>query len=72
VGATTTTEILGTPQEHRPKFVHRDAANEATKYMTQDAHLTIIRKTGISKNEKQLQVDYEYIHIKANGVKSTV
>jgi len=52
VGATFNTEILGTQQERRHKLVHRDAANAATKHMTQDAHLKIIRKTGSWKNMK--------------------
>jgi len=66
-GATTNTDILGTQQEHRHKLVHRDAANAATRHMTQDAHLKIVRKTGSRKNKKQHVVGCEYIHIEANG-----
>jgi hypothetical protein len=51
-GATSNTELLGAQQEHRHKLVYRDAANTATKHMTQNAHLKIIRKTGSSKNLK--------------------
>jgi len=51
-GTSSNTDILGTQQARRHKFVHRDAANVATKHMTQDAHLKIVRKTGISKNKK--------------------
>jgi len=67
VGATSNTEILGTQQERRHKLVHRDAANLATKHMTQDAHLKIVRKTGSSKNKKQRAVGCKYILIVANG-----
>ena len=66
-GATSNTELLGTQQERRHKLVHRDAANVATKHMTQDAHLKIVRKTGSSKNKKQHAVGCEYILIVANG-----
>jgi hypothetical protein len=52
-GATSHTELLGTQQERRPKLVHRDAANAATKFMIQQAHLKIVRKTGSSKYKKQ-------------------
>jgi len=67
VGATSNTEILGTKQVRRYKFVHRDAANAATKHMTQDEHLKIVRKTGSSKNKKQQAVGCDYIHIEANS-----
>jgi hypothetical protein len=66
-GATSNTELLGTQQERRHKLVHRDAANVATKHMTQDAHLKIVRKTGSSKNKKQHAVGCKYIRIVANG-----
>ena len=66
-GATSNTELLGTQQERRHKLVHRDAANVATKHMTQDAHLKIVRKTGSSKNKKQYAVGCKYILIVANG-----
>jgi len=49
-GATSNMELLFTHQDLRHKLVHRDAANVATKHMTQDAHLKIVRKTGTSKN----------------------
>jgi hypothetical protein len=60
-GATSNMAILGTQQERRHKSVHRDSANAATKHMTQDAHLKIIRKTGSSKNTKQHAVGWEYM-----------
>jgi len=63
--ATTNTDILGTQQERRHKSVHRDAADAATKHMTQDAHFKIVRKTGSRTNKKQHAVGCEYIHIDA-------
>jgi hypothetical protein len=66
-GATSNTEILGTQQECRYKLVHHDAANVATKHMSQDAHLKIVRKTGSSNNKKQHAVGCKYILIEANG-----
>jgi len=51
-GPTSNTEILGTPQVHRYKLVHHDAANAATKHMTQDAHVKIVRETESRKNTK--------------------
>jgi hypothetical protein len=64
---TSNTEILGTQQECRHKLVHLDAANVATKHMTQDAHLKIVRKTESSKNKKQHAVRGEYIRTEANS-----
>ena len=63
---------LGTQQERRHKSVNRDAANAATKHLTQAAHLKIVRRTGISKNEKQHAIGCEYIHIEAEGGQLTV
>jgi len=71
-GATSNTDILGTQQERRHKLVHRDAANAATKHMTQDAHLNILHKTGSRKNKKQHGVGCEYIHIEAKSGQLTV
>ena len=71
-GATSNTEILGTQQACRYKLVHRDAANAATKHMTQDAHLKIVRKTGSGRNQMQHVVGCEYIHIDAIGGELTV
>jgi len=71
-GAISNMAILGTQQERRQKLVHRDAANPATKHMTQVAHLKIICKTGSSKNRKQHAVGCEYIHIEANSSQLTV
>jgi len=71
-GAPSNMEILGTQQERRHYLVHHDAANGATKHMTQDAHLKIVRKAGSSKNKKQHAVGCEYIHIEAKGVQLTI
>jgi hypothetical protein len=71
-GAISNTEILCTQQQHRYKLLHRDADNLATKRMTQDAHLKIIRKTGSSKNKKQHTVGCEYIMREANSGQLTV
>jgi len=66
-GATSNSEILGTQQEGSHKLLHSDAANLATKHMTQDAHLKIVRKTSSSKNKKHHAVGCVYILIEADG-----
>jgi len=71
-GATSGMPIIGTKGERRHQLVHRDAANAATKHITQDTDLKIIRKTGSSQNTKQLAVGCEYIHIEVNGRRLTV
>jgi hypothetical protein len=71
-GAPLNMELLGTQQERSHKLVHRDAANVATKHMTQDTHLKIVRKTGSSKNKQQHAFGCEYILIVANGGQLTV
>jgi hypothetical protein len=71
-GATSNIEIHATQQECRHKLVYHNTANGATKPMTQDAYLTIIRKPGSSKHIKQCEVRCEYIHIEANGGQLTV
>jgi hypothetical protein len=71
-GATSNTELVSTQQEHRHKIVQCDAANVATKNMTQDAHLKIVRKSGSSKTNNQHAVGCEYILIIANSSQLTV
>jgi hypothetical protein len=61
-GATTNKDILGTQQDRRHKLVHRDAADAATKDITQDAHIQIVGKTGGRSNKKQHAVGCEYVH----------
>jgi hypothetical protein len=70
--ATSNTELLGIQEERRNKLVHHDAANVATKHMTQEAHIKIVCKTGSSKNKKQHAVGCEYILIMANGCQLNV
>jgi hypothetical protein len=71
-GTASNTAILGTQLEGRHKLVHRNAANAATKHMTQDALINIVCKTGSSKNMKQHAVGCENIHIEANRGQFTV
>jgi hypothetical protein len=71
-GATSNTEILGTQRVRRHKLVYRDAADAATKHMTQNVHLKMVHKTGSSKNKKQHAVGCEYIHIEANDSQLTI
>jgi hypothetical protein len=71
-GATSNTAILGTQQERRHKSVYSDAANAATKHITQDAYINIVRNTGSSINKKLHAVGCKYIHIEANCSHLTV
>jgi hypothetical protein len=71
-GAPSNTEILSTQQERKHKLVHRNVANAATKHMTQDAHLIIVRKTDSRRNTKQHAMGCEYIHINAISGQLTV
>jgi len=71
-GTTSNTEVLCTQQERRYNLVRRDTANAATKYLTQDAHLKIVRKTGSRKNIKQLALGCEYNHIEPISGQLTV
>jgi len=66
------TEILGGQLQRRHMLVYRDTANAATKHVTQDAHLKIVRKTGSNINKMQHAVGSEYIHIEANSSQLTV
>jgi len=65
-------EIVGTQQQRRHKLVHHDAAKAATKHMTQDAQLKIVRKTGSRKNKKQHAVGCKCIHVEAISSQLTV
>jgi len=71
-GATSNTELLCTQRERRHKSVYCDGADVATKHMTRDAHLKIVRMTGSSKNKMQHAVGCEYILIVANSGDLTV
>jgi len=64
--------IIGTLQEHRHQLVHCDPADAATRIMTPDAHLEIVRKTGSSKNMQQHTDECKYMHIIVNSHRLTV
>jgi len=71
-GASSNTSLIGTQQERRHQLVHREAADAATKHMTEDAHLNIVRKTGSSTNKKQHAVGCGYLDTVVNGRQLTV
>jgi hypothetical protein len=71
-GAIVNTDIFGSQQERRNWLDPRDAANSATKHMTQDAHLEIVCKTGSSKNKNHYAVGCQYILLEANSGQLTV
>jgi len=62
----------GTQQECIHRIVYWDAANAATKHLTQDAHFKIVHKTRSSKNKNQQAIGYEYIHTVVNGHQVTI
>jgi seryl-tRNA(Sec) selenium transferase len=64
--------LIGTQQELRHQLVQREAADAATKHMTEDAHLKIVRNTGSSTNRKQHAVGCEYLHTAVNSRQLTV
>jgi hypothetical protein len=72
VGTTSNTELVVAQQECRHKLVHHNAANVATKLMTQDAPLQIVHKTGRRNDMKEHAVGCEYIHIEEDGGQLTV
>jgi alkanesulfonate monooxygenase SsuD/methylene tetrahydromethanopterin reductase-like flavin-dependent oxidoreductase (luciferase family) len=71
-GASSNTSIVGTQHECRHQLVHWEAADAATKHMTQDAHFEIVRKTESSTNKKQHAVGCECLHTMVNGRQLTV
>jgi len=71
-GTSTNTSLIGIQQEWGHQLVNLDAANAATKNMTQDAHLRIVHKTGSSTNMTQHAVRCEYIRTGINGRQLTV
>jgi hypothetical protein len=71
-GATSITAILRTQQERGHKAVYRDAANGATKRMTQDTPLTMVHKTESCQNKNQHAVVCDNIQIDANSGELTV
>jgi len=69
--ASSNTSLIGTQQQHSHQLVHHDAANAATKNMTQDANLKIICKTASSTNQKQHAVGCEYIYLVVTSLQLT-
>jgi len=63
---TLNTSLIGTQQERRHQLAHCDAADAATRNMTQNVHLKIVRKTGSSKYKQQHAVRCKYMHILAH------
>jgi len=53
-------------QQRRHQLVQHGTAIVATKNMTQDAHLPILRETRSSRNEKQHAIGCESIHVKVD------
>jgi len=71
-GTSSNTSITRTKQQRGHRLVHRDAATKATKNITQDEQLKIIRKNGSSTNNKQHAVGCKDIHILINGCQLTI
>jgi hypothetical protein len=71
-GATSNMAIVGTQQVCRNKLVYRNAANAATKHMTENANLKTVTMTGSGKNKKQHAVGCEYINTVVKGGQSTM
>jgi len=72
MGASSNASVSGTHQQCWHQLVHRDVANEGTKKITQDGHLTIVRKMESSKNTTQHATECEYNQIAVNGCQLTV
>jgi len=70
--ASSNMSLMGTQQECRHQLVHREAADAATKHMTEDADIQIVRRTGRSTNKKQHAVRCEYLHTAVNSRQLTV
>jgi hypothetical protein len=71
-GSLSNTSLIGIQQECWSQLVHLDAANAATKYTTQDAHLNMVCRTGSRTNKLQHAVECEYINTVVNGRQFTV
>jgi len=57
VGATSNMSLIGTQQECRHQLVHCDAADAATRNMTQDAHLTVVWKLEAARMRSSMELD---------------
>jgi len=71
-GASNNPPPCETQHQHRHQLVHRDAATSASKNMTQDAHLKIVRKTRCNNNKKQHVIGCESIHMDVDDGQLTV
>jgi len=65
-GFASNASLAGAQQRPRHQWVHHDAANTATKNITEDAHLKTVRNTRSSKNMTQHAIGWEYSHITVN------
>jgi seryl-tRNA(Sec) selenium transferase len=70
--ASSNMSLIGTQQERRHQLVHREASDAATKHMTEDAHLKVVRKTGRSTHKKPHAVGCEYLGTAVNSRQLTV
>ena len=57
VGATLNTSLIGTQQQCRHQLVHRDAADAATRKITQDAHVKTFVKLEAARISSSTQLD---------------
>jgi len=71
-GTSSNAALAGTQYQCKHQLVHCEAANAATKNVTQAAHVTIVCVTGSGKNMKQHAIGCESIHIAVNGRQLTV
>ena len=71
-GASNNVPPCETQPQRRHQLVHHDAAIVATEYMTLDAHLEILCKTGSNKNKKHHAIGCESIHIAVDDGQLTV
>jgi len=66
-GDTLNTSLIGAQHQCRHRLVYRDTTDAATRNMTQDAHLEIVRNTGSGKNKRHHAVGCKYMHSVVNS-----
>jgi len=66
-GNISNSSLIWTQEECGHQLVHCDAADAATRHMTQDAHLQMVCKTGSIKDKQQHAVGCMYMHIVVNS-----
>jgi len=66
-GASSNTPPAETQLQCWHRLVHRDTANAATRNMTLDTRLKIVRITGSSKNKKEHPIRCNCSHIEVHG-----